>query len=293
MKRCLIIPSLFDLHSDIPSAVWNDRPSAVTYPEKISRRLQVAAIFVPEKTKNPYTFYRNMLREYLHRETLPVNRLEDAKSVLLSLEGGSAFERDIGRLSSIRNDGISSVSLTWNRDNALAGGALDFGGLTLRGIAAIGLINELSLALDLSHLNVKSAAKAVERANTVLLSHTNSAAVFSHPRNMPDSLLKAVGDKGGIIGINFYPAFLPMGDPFEGILKNIEHMLDLDLEGAIAIGSDFDGADMDERLSSTEDVPALYAFLSKKIGDKRIVDGIFFDNAYRFYKNLFDNQRVM
>jgi NAD(P)-dependent dehydrogenase (short-subunit alcohol dehydrogenase family) len=76
--------------------------------------------------------------------------LEEPKTVILSLENGVPFEADLGRLYSIKNDGISSVMLTWNYNNSLAGGALDTGGLTIKGINAIKIINETGMALDLS-----------------------------------------------------------------------------------------------------------------------------------------------
>ncbi len=292
-KRCLKIISFFDLHTDLPSAIYNDNPSSVSFDEEISREIVVAAFFIPEKAKNPYSIYRNMYREFLWSNTIPQNSLKEDKALLFSLEGGVSFEKDLKRLYSMKKDGISSVSLTWNGDNSLAGGAFGFGGLTQKGISAVKLLNELNIALDISHLNEKSSMKAVEFANTVLASHSNCYEVFAHPRNLKREALSAVKEKGGIVGINFYLSFLPRGDVFEGIYKNIEYMLSLGLENSIAIGSDFDGADMNEKLKGTEDILSLYAFLEERLGDKALLDRIFFENAFNFYKKLFDKQGIM
>ncbi len=293
MKRCLTILSLFDLHSDIPSAVYDDIPSAVSFPEDFERQIQTAAVFVPEVVRNPYTYYHNMLRQFMWTNTLPVNQPSAKQTLLLSLEGGSVFERDLKRLYGIKRDGISSVSLTWNSDNSLAGGAHGSCGLSLKGASAIKIMNELGLALDISHLNDKSATNALHRADTVLASHSNCRAVHRHPRNLPDEILTAIRDKGGIVGINFYPAFLPDCDIFEGIYRNIRHMLLLGMRNCIAIGSDFDGADMNENLKCTEDIAVLYDFLYERFEDKTLLDDIFFGNAYTFYKKLFDKQSIM
>ncbi len=255
--------------------------------------MQVASVFVPQKQKNPYTYYRNVLREYLYDLKVPLNRLDEPKTVLLSLENGAPFEADLRRLYSIKNDGISSVMLTWNYNNSLAGGALDTGGLTLKGINAIKIINETGMALDLSHLNEKSLLKAAEKADTVLASHSNSKAVRWHPRNLSDDALRIIRDKGGIVGINFYPEFLGVGDVFYDILAHIEYMLKLGLVGNLAIGSDLDGCDADPKLQKTEDFFSLYNFLKLQLGDEKILKKIFYENAARFYQNLFDKQRVM
>lgn len=257
------------------------------------RQVQVAAIWLREDIKNPYTAYRNILSDFSKRISLPVNELSADKTVLLSLEGGAPIERDISRLYTIRDDGVSSVMLTWNNDNSLAGGALGFGGLTEKGMAAIGILNELSMALDLSHLNDMSLYRACEAADTVLASHSNCRFVCGHKRNLTDDALRLIRDKNGIVGINFYPPFLGDGDVFENIYFHIKHMLELGLENCIAIGSDLDGADMDKALSKTEDIMLLYRFLAERFGDMELIDKIFFQNAYNFYQKLFDKQSVM
>lgn len=292
-KRCLKIHSLFDLHTDTPTRLFEESKTDYSFLEGLMRQVQVASIYVPQRQKNPYTYYRNVLKDFLWRNTLPVNRIGEDKTVLLSLECGAPFEADIRRLYSIKQDGISSVMLTWNYNNSLAGGALDTGGLTVKGINAIKIMNEAGLALDLSHLNEKSLIKAAEKADIVLASHSNSKAVRRHPRNLSDDALKIIKDKGGIVGINLYPEFLGVGDVFYDTLAHIEHMLDLGLSQNIAIGSDLDGCDADVALKKTEHFFDLYSFLKRYLGDEKLLCRIFFDNAYAFYQKLFDKQSIM
>ncbi len=293
MKRCLKIRYLFDLHTDSPTSLYEESKTAYSFLPQVSCQVQVASIYVPQRQKNPYTYYRNVLKDFLWHQEVPVNDLSANKTVLFSLECGAPFEADIRRLYSIKQDGISSVMLTWNYNNSLAGGALDTGGLTLKGIGAIKIINELGLALDLSHLNEKSLFKAIEKADTVLASHSNSKTVRRHPRNLSDEALLMIRDKGGIIGINFYPEFLGVGDVFYDILAHIEYMLKLGLTENIAIGSDLDGCDTDPKLRRTGQFFALYDFLKTHLGDEKLIDKIFFYNAKRFYQNLFDKQSIM
>ncbi len=284
---------LFDLHCDTPTALYDKKQSAVCFPENIERQVQVCSVWLSDGCKEPFDTYKRILKNFKDKNTLALNRIDQNKTVLLSLEGGAAFEEDISRLEDIKNDGISSVMLTWNKDNSLAGGSLSDRGLTKKGVAAIEFINKLGMALDVSHLNDKSFFAAAEKADFLFASHSNAREVFNHKRNLPDDALGIIGEKNGIIGINFYPLFLGSGSPFENIARHITHMLDLGLENSIAIGSDFDGADMDKSLFCTEDTAALYDYLLKRFSSARLVDKIFFENAYNFYKKLFDKQNVM
>lgn len=290
MKRCSKIPSLFDLHSDLPSVVLRKEKSAVNFDTKFTRHIQTVAFYIPENEPLPYLYYKKMLSVFKEQNTVPINRLSDFKTVLLSVEGGAAFEDNLNRIYEFYNDKIRTVSLTWNHDNSLAGGAFGEGSLTQKGGSAIAILNELNIVLDISHLNEKSAVKAAEKAEFLIASHSNSKSVFNHKRNLSDDLLKLIRDKNGLVGINFYPEFLGDGDVFEAIYRQISYMLSLGLEKNIAIGSDFDGAEMDPKLKDTEDVLSLFSYLSENFDDKKLIDGIFFENARRFYQKLFDKR---
>lgn len=277
----------------MPSALFDGKPSAVEFPDYIKKQVQVCAIWVKEDINNPYFYYQNVLKSFKNRITLPINNIDAKKALLLSLEGGSPIEENIDRLYDIKKHGISSVMLTWNSNNSLAGGALDSGQLTEKGKRAIEILNKLGMALDISHLNDKSAYKALEYAETPLASHSNCRSVCRHKRNLPDDALKLIRDKSGIIGINFYPSFLGEGNTFSNILCHIKYMLDLDLENAISIGSDFDGGDMNKSLYKTTQIKELYVFLNEEIQDTAIVNKIFFENAFNFYQKLFDKWKDM
>ncbi len=285
--------NLFDLHSDIPLCVLNGKKSAVTFPKQIGCQVQTASFFVREGLKNPFAYYKKMHARFLDAISHPINRLSADKSYILSVEGGGAVEGDIERIINLKADGISSLMLTWNGDNSLAGGAFGIGRLTEKGKTAITLLNEQKMALDLSHLNDKSLMEAGERAEFLLASHSNARGVTDHPRNLSDDALKLIKDKKGIVGINFYPPFLGIGDVFEQIYRHIEYMLKKGLQNAVAIGSDFDGAKMHKNLFCTDDVLPLYSFLDGRFKDQMLLDKIFYQNAADFYQKLFDNQQDM
>ena len=133
----------------------------------------------------------------------------------------------------------------------------------------------------------------LENASAPIFSTADKSQVARdmHPENtfvpisFTDEQLKLIADKGGIIGLCFFPGFLG-GDTFQKIYENIYHMLELGLENHIAIGSDFDGADMDSRLENIGDIPSLYFRLSEKGISDRVLNKIFYENAAKYMLNL-------
>ncbi|MBO7218208.1 MAG: membrane dipeptidase [Clostridia bacterium] len=277
------------MHTDFPTAILRREKSAVNYSTKFDRQIITAAFFTPEKESEPYAYYKKMRRAFDEENTLPKNALDESRTVILSLENGSPFENDLNRIYHLSADGIKTVSLTWNGDNSLAGGAFGDGKLTPKGAEVIKILNREKMALDISHLNEKSAETAAKTADFLIASHSNANSVFPHPRNLSDDILKLIKEKNGLVGINFYPPFLGVGDVFSNIINHISYMLGLGLADNIALGSDFDGAEMDKALKNTDDVLILYDKLCDYFGDKRLIDKIFYQNAYDFYKKLFDN----
>jgi membrane dipeptidase len=191
-------------------------------------------------------------------------------------------------LEKMREDGVKIISLAWNGESPLAGGCHSEAPLSDKAIEIIRKMNDYGMALDISHLNESSAKKAIEISKFPMATHSNCKRVFNHPRNLSDEILLSLKKKGGIVGLCFYPEFLG-GDVFFKLYANVTHLLSLEMAKNIAIGSDFDGAEMDSRLSKTENVKELYRFLINKGIEKHIVDGIFFENALAFFRKICNN----
>ena len=135
------------------------------------------------------------------------------------------------------------------------------------------------MAVDLSHLNDKSFFEVIDRAEKPIASHSNCRSVCDISRNLSDEQIKLICEKGGVIGLNFYPLFLG-GNVFEKIYENIAHLLYLGYENIIAVGSDFDGAVMASELCDITKIFDLYVFLEQKGLDNSLLDKIFYKNAY-------------
>jgi membrane dipeptidase len=93
-----------------------------------------------------------------------------------------------------------------------------------------------------SHLNEAGFWSALEHSRgPVLASHSNSAAICAHHRNLTDAQIKALAERGGLIGLNFYPEFVISGggELLPGLLKHVDHIAGLVGLEHIALGPDF------------------------------------------------------
>ncbi len=242
---------------------------------------QVFAVWIKDTTPNPWQMYNQIMVDFKKKLTYIPSNLIPAFAV----EGGALLEDKKDRLFTLKEDGIKFLSLTWNGENLLAGGCQSEKCLTDFGKEVITLMNSLKIGCDLSHLNQKSFYLAVERAGFPLATHSNCRALCDNKRNLTDNQISLIAEKGGIIGLCFYPSFLS-GNVFDAIYENIFYLCDKGYENNIAIGSDFDGGKMDLSLCRPQQIPLLYAFLSKKGLEEALLNKIFFDNADNFIAKL-------
>lgn len=170
-------------------------------------------------------------------------------AAVLSIEGGEALEGELSALRTFYRLGVRCLGLTWNYRNELAdgvGSAASGGGLTPFGREVIAEMNRLGMMIDVSHLSEKGYWDVIElSASPIIASHSNARAVCDHPRNLTNSQIEALKNKGGAMGLNFCPAFLNSSGKaaIEDIIRHIEHIAGISGEDHIGIGADFDGID--------------------------------------------------
>lgn len=280
----------FDLHCDTATVSFEKSLSfdsnMLSVNSKVGKSFtdykQCFAIFINENKKCPFEFYKNCIYNFK-------NKLKNKQvnlTPIFTVEGGIVIEDDISRVYTLYNDGIKTVSLTWNGETTLAGGVNTESPLKPFGIDFLKELNSLNIACDLSHLNTKSFYGAIEYADNVIATHSNCFSVCPHKRNLTDEQLLLIKEKQGIVGLCVYPLFLGGNDVFEDFYKHLYHILDLGLENNVSIGSDFDGADMDKKLSSPDDMECLYKFLNNKGIEISILNRLFYENADNFFLKL-------
>lgn len=279
----------FDLHCDTLTTAFETKQTlfnnmlAVDFNKGyvFSKWTQCFAIWIDDKCKNPYYFYQKVLLEYKHyKQNAPKNL-----TPILTVENGTLLENDITRVAALKRDGVKALTLTWNGENCIASGVKSSGGLKQFGCDVINEMNRLKIACDLSHINQEGFFEAVKIAEYPFASHSCCMAVKNHPRNLTDEQILKILDKNGIIGICLYPLFC--GDSvFEGIYKNILHLVDLGAKDHIAIGTDFDGCDMSNEVNNITKIVNLYKFLQKRNIAEQTLEKIFYENANNFFLRL-------
>ncbi len=131
---------------------------------------------------------------------------------LIGIEGGHCIDNSLVALRAFHRHGARYLTLTHTQHNDWADSSGEeprHGGLTAFGEQVIRELNRLGMMVDLSHTsdNTMRAALRVSRA-PVIFSHASARAVCDHPRNVPDDILRAVADNGGLVMVCFLPGYL-------------------------------------------------------------------------------------
>ena len=162
--------------------------------------------------------------------------------VILGTQDTSMVGPELDRLAQLKKDGVMTVQLTYNNRNLAGDGALEpaNAGLSKLGRATIERIEAEKLLLDLSHGGARTMAEAAAHAKRPLvISHTGARAVTEHPRNTGDETIKAVADKGGVVGVYFMPFLRTDGKARgEDVIAHVEHVAKIAGEDHVGIGTD-------------------------------------------------------
>jgi membrane dipeptidase len=232
-----------------------------------------------------------------HRELAPATTVEAIEraagagrvAAVLSVENGSALDGDPANLDRLHARGVRILSLTWNRSNDLADGALEeiHGGLSPLGRRVLARMRELRMIVDVSHLSEKAFWDVLGATTGPLLAtHSNAAGLTPHPRNLSDRQLRALAARGGVVGVNFYPAFTG-GETIGHVLAHVDYLVTVAGADHVALGSDFDG--FTATVTGLEDVsrlPALTAGLAARGYSPEDIRKILGGNALRVFRTV-------
>lgn len=130
---------------------------------------------------------------------------------LIGVEGGYAIEDDLGTADDLFDAGMRCLTLTWNEPTAWAdaAGTSVHGGLTGFGRRLVEHLQRLGVLVDLSHASDEVARQVTERAERpVVASHSGMRRLAPLARNIPEELLEAIAETGGLTGVSFFNGHL-------------------------------------------------------------------------------------
>ena len=162
--------------------------------------------------------------------------------LIYGFQDTSMLDGDLKRLEVFHHLGLRICQPTYNVRNLMGDGCLEpaDAGLSNLGRQFIGEVNRLHILLDLSHAGRRTIAEGIEAAKAPMaITHTGCRALADLPRNTDDSSLKALADKGGVVGIYFMPFLRASGQPHsEDVALHLEHAVNVCGEDHVGLGTD-------------------------------------------------------
>jgi membrane dipeptidase len=203
-------------------------------------------------------------------------RVEDIQpgrvNAIVHFEGAEAIAPDLSNLEDWFDRGLRSIGIVWSRPNAFGEGVpFRFpsspdtgGGLTAAGRDLVGACNRLGVMIDVSHLNEAGFWDVAGLTEApIVATHSNVHALCASTRNLTDRQLDAIGDSGGVVGINFAAMFLGEGGlpgasvTVSTIVRHIDYIASRVGVEHVALGSDFEGAEIPDDLGGVAGLPRL------------------------------------
>lgn len=217
--------------------------------------------------------------------------LEGEKIGFFTLMEGADPILNPEHLTEYQKRGVRALGLSWNNRNIYASGPESSEGLSPQGKELLRQMNALGITLDLSHLNERCFWESVELTELIpVATHSNSRALVDHPRNLRDEQLRAISERGGVIGVVFYGKFLRKAEgcaTLEDIYAHIDHIISVCGEDHVGVGTDMDGApvkDFPEEMRHISKLPALPEYLLGKGYPRGVVEKIMGTNFLRVIK---------
>jgi len=213
----------------------------------------VAGIAVAEKmiADSPDRFMK-----VLTAADLKAAKASGRRGFIYGFQDTSALDGDLQRLTMFHNLGVRIVQPVYNRRNLMGDGCLEpaDGGLSTLGRELVAEINKLKILLDLSHAGAKTQADGIAASKVPMaITHTGCRALVDVPRNTHDRELKAVADRGGVVGIYFMPFLRATGQPHaEDLIKHLEHAVNVCGEDHVGLGTDggISGIKLDDKYAA-------------------------------------------
>lgn len=201
-------------------------------------------------------------------------------AALLHLEGAECIDPDLMVLDALHALGLRSLGPVWSRPTIwgegvpfAAGRDGDTGpGLTEAGRRLVRRCADLGMVVDTSHLTMKGFWDIADMGLPLVATHSNAGSVAPVTRNLTADQLRAIGQTGGMVGLNFATVFLSPDGWTTGraaiadCLDQLEALIDGAGAGHVGLGSDFDGAPLPDGLTSAADLPALRAAMTDRFG---------------------------
>ncbi len=207
---------------------------------------------------------------------------------VLGVENGAVLAGNPERVRVLAALGVRVFTLTWNGSNELGHGCMSpmKTGLTPCGKQVLRELEKHWMIADVSHLNEAGFWDVTALSTRPLIaSHSVSASVAPHVRNLTDEQFSAIRDRGGLVGLTLCEEQLGE-QSFECLYRHLMHYLSMNGEAVVALGFDLDGTPVLSSFGGVQAACRFAEFLRKRGLPQKTVDAVLFDNAYRFFSKV-------
>ena len=235
----------------------------------------------------------------LNYEDIEKNRAAGKLSGMLTIEEGAVLKGNPYVVRSLYQLGVRMLTLTWNFENEIGYPntivkAKDYDpsrhyGLKPEGIEIVREMNRVGMIVDVSHLGDDGFWDVVKYCDgPFVASHSNARTVCNHTRNMTDDMIRALADKGGVMGLNFCGDFLnPNGKSrVEDMVRHAKHIINVGGSDILGLGTDYDGIDGDLELDHCDKMPLLAQEMERQGFSTQQIEKIFHGNVLRLYREV-------
>jgi membrane dipeptidase len=188
------------------------------------------------------TAHPDLLMKILRGADIQRAKATKRVGIIYGCQDTTMLEADLKNLAVFADLGVRIVQPTYNVRNLMGDGCIEKadGGLSKLGYDFVAEMNRLNLLLDLSHAGPRTIAEGIAASKAPMaITHTGCRALVDLPRNTRDSELKALADKGGVVGIYFMPFLRESGQPHaEDLIRHIEHAVNVCGEDHVGLGTD-------------------------------------------------------
>lgn len=224
------------------------------------------------------------------------NLKEGKMSAILTMEDGRMVGGDFEKLDEFYDLGVRAMTLTWNYANCFgyphSKNAEEMSkGLTKFGKEAVEYMNELGMLIDVSHLSDGGFWDVIKLSKQpIAATHSNCRYICPHTRNLTDEMVRALGNNGGVMGLNFYPAFLNKDEAdktgkVEVMIQHLKHMVSVGGIEVAALGSDFDGMSGELEIANCGEYNKLFEAMKKAGFCEGEIEKITYKNVMRVMKD--------
>ncbi|MGH7562975.1 MAG: dipeptidase [Gemmatimonadota bacterium] len=219
---------------------------------------------------------------------------EGRTALLAGVENAQALDDDLDNVTRLRGLGARYLTLTWMNSNVFAdaaGGERLHGGLSELGRRLVDELDRSGVLVDLAHASPETFWDVLDRCvRPPVVSHSATEARGRHPRNISDDQLRGLAEKGGLVGINFFPRYLAPDTgscDWRTIVDHLDRAVQVAGPRHVALGSDLDGVpSLPEGFRGAQDFPLIAGELEQRGYERDELEAILGGNWLRVLEGL-------